>query len=201
MPSLTAALATQHDENRIESFRRKPSRRIGRSAFLDGVHQAPFACGGPSCVGIPRRPASPAAHRRGDERHIRNRDERRNDVYSGDDHGEGGRRDAVDDADADSGATDGDTDVERDRPKRRARDVHPSRDQRPGGQQRFRVFQRRNIDHAARDHRSRRDLVRRLLERRQQNEDLHVHAQRKHDDYGQRAVTRTPLSTREEEGC
>jgi len=43
-------------------------------------------------------------------------------------------------------------------------------------------------------------LVRRLLERRQ-SEDLHVHAQRERHGYGQRAVTRRPLSTREEEGC
>ena len=56
------------------------------------------------------------------------------------------------------------------------------------GRQRVGVVQHRDLDHAERLERSRRDLVGRLLERRRQAEDVHVHPQEQRDGHCERAV-------------
>ena len=75
------------------------------------------------------------------------------------------------------------------KPPAGAGDVHSHRDQRGCGQHWIRIVRHRNDDHAARHERPRRHLVGRLLERRQQDEDLHVHAERERVRHGQRAVS------------
>ena len=51
-------------------------------------------------------------------------------------------------------------------------------------------FNSGHVDHAAGDERPRRDLVGRLFERRQQDEDLHVHVERQRHGQRERAVSR-----------
>jgi hypothetical protein len=75
-------------------------------------------------------------------------------------------------------AADSDIDVDGDgdRPDRLAHHLNPGRDQRRRRQHRLGVVHDRNLDHAEGLERARGDLVGRLLERRQQAQDVHVHS-------------------------
>jgi hypothetical protein len=74
---------------------------------------------------------------------------------------------------------------------RRARDLDASRHQRRGRQLWICIVHDRHADHAGSVERPRRDLVGRVLERREQAEDVHVHHQRQRLGERQRAVTRS----------
>ncbi len=84
-----------------------------------------------------------------------------------------------------------DAERHRDRSKWRACDVEPVRHQRRHRQQRLGVVYVGDGHHAERLGRPRRRLVRRLFERRQQEEDVHVHADRPGRGHCQRAMTRS----------
>ena len=73
----------------------------------------------------------------------------------------------------------------------RASDLEPRRDQRRGRQHGVGVVGGWHLDHAQRDQRARRDLVRRLLERREQDEDVQVHPDGQCIRERQRAVARS----------
>ena len=83
---------------------------------------------------------------------------------------------------------DGDADGVGERAQRRAGDVEPGGDQRVRPRHAGRVVHDRNLDHAERDQRPRRDLVRGLLERRRQAPDVHLHVQRRGVGQRQRAM-------------
>ena len=74
------------------------------------------------------------------------------------------------------------------RTERRAGDVDSSRHQRDGWLERIRNIHRRHVDHAERHERPRRHLVRRVFERRRQEEDVYVHADRERVGRGERSV-------------
>ncbi|PYQ77592.1 MAG: hypothetical protein DMG04_00045 [Acidobacteria bacterium] len=82
----------------------------------------------------------------------------------------------------------GDADGDGERPQRRADHVDADGHQRHGRQQRIRHVSDRRVDHPQGRERTRRRLVGRLFERREQNEELHVHAQRQRVSDRQRAM-------------
>ena len=144
----------------------------------------------------PRVPASvtvPAGSRR---RGLRDLDERRERVHPGDDHGDLERGHEDREPDGDAGVArpppraDRDPDGDCQRPQWRAGHVEPRRHQR---RQRAAAARRRSPSARRSPLRvsdgRRRDLVRRLLERRQQDDQLHLHAERRVDRERERAVT------------
>ena len=87
-----------------------------------------------------------------------------------------------------SSGSDGHADRDGHRPQRRAGDLLSGGHQRGRGQHGIGVVCGGNLDHAAGNEQSRRDLVWRLFERRRQEEDVHVHVERQRERDRERAM-------------
>jgi hypothetical protein len=85
-------------------------------------------------------------------------------------------------------------DGQRERTQRRTCDIESDGHQRIGWLDRISNVQRGHVDHAVGDQWPRRNLVQRMLDRREQDQDVHVHLERKRVRYGERAVVRCQAS-------